>query len=83
MKIPGTPRRDTKKGDLFEHPGERTMLAIQSNKDGRPIMLQSLNAATSAPPSPPLAPEEDLNADPTCHLSCFSAVKVDETHKGN
>ncbi|KAJ2960536.1 hypothetical protein NQZ79_g4173 [Umbelopsis isabellina] len=57
------------------------MLAIQNNKDGRSIMLQSLNAATSAPPSPPLGPEEDLNADLTCDLSCFSAVKVDEANK--
>jgi hypothetical protein len=58
------------------------MLAIQNNKDGRPIMLQSLNAASSAPPSPPLGPEEDLNTDLSCDLSCFSAVKVDETNKG-
>jgi hypothetical protein len=57
------------------------ILASQSCKETRPILLQSLNAAASAPPSPPLEPvdNEHVHVD----ISRFRSINALEKKEGN
>lgn len=56
------------------------ILAPQSCNETRPILLQSLNAAASAPPSPPLEPKghDQVHVD----LPRFRSINVVEKKEG-
>jgi hypothetical protein len=56
------------------------ILAPQSCNETRPILLQSLNAAASAPPSPPLEPQDREHAH--VDLSRFRSINVVEKKEG-